>query len=139
MTNDDCRERFEQLLSPGGKILGTEFLSYDEAAGTVRLSFKPTDEFKNVLGIMHGGFVAAMLDEVAGLAGRLALPQDKAVPTLTLNVTFFSPTPISSLIGEAKVLKLGRTTAVIEAKLLSPEGKIFAMAGVTAAVTATTP
>ncbi|KHK92017.1 hypothetical protein LK12_13090 [Novosphingobium malaysiense] len=130
---------FERVLSPGARSLGTEFVAYDKAERIVHLSFSPKPEFANILGFVQGGYVAAMLDEAAGMAARLSLPVTRAVPTLTFNVTFLSPCPVTSLVGEGRVVKLGRTTAVLEAKLLGPDGKVLAQMSVTSAVIDVTP
>ncbi|HEX2794483.1 MAG TPA: PaaI family thioesterase [Croceicoccus sp.] len=131
---DPIFDHFDEVLSPGGRSLGAELLEYDKVEMRVRMSFDMTSQFTNILGNVHGGYVAAMLDEVAGMAAKLTLPLTKAVPTLSFNVTFLAPAPVGRIIGEGRVIKLGRTTAVLEARVMVPDGKVVALMTVTAAV-----
>ncbi|GGD45566.1 PaaI family thioesterase [Croceicoccus pelagius] len=131
---DPISELFDKVLSPGGRTLGAKLIAYDADERKVTLSFEALPEFTNILGNLHGGYVTAMLDEAAGMAAKLSLPLTKAVPSLCFTVNFLSPTPVGTVFGEASIIKLGRTTAVLEASLQSPDGKTCAMMTVTAAV-----
>ncbi|MBI1179201.1 MAG: hotdog fold thioesterase [Alphaproteobacteria bacterium] len=135
VASSDIEALFERVLSPGGRTLGTALVDYDAAERVVTLAFVAQPEFTNILGAVHGGYVAAMLDETAGMAAKLSLPLDKAVPTLDFNTTFLAPAPTGRLLGRGRVLRLGRRTAFMEALLTTEEEKVLARMTVTALVT----
>lgn len=74
--------------SPNG--LHLSFL-FDSEQGTAETWFVPDERLEGSLGIMHGGFVSLLLDEVMGkvLSGMAV-----KAPTANLNVQFRKPVPI---------------------------------------------
>ena len=57
--------------------------------------------------------------------------------TIDLNVSFLAPARPGPLIGEGRVLQLGRTVAFLEGQLLAPDGRIVARATASARVVPT--
>jgi uncharacterized protein (TIGR00369 family) len=62
------------------------------------------EEFLNPLGVVQGGFVAAMLDDTLGPALVCTLPPGQFAPTVELKVNFIRPAPLGALIGEGRVV-----------------------------------
>ena len=65
----------------------------DHEAGVVRVEFTVPDRFQGYPGVVHGGIVAAILDEVAGRAVLLEGSDDDLMATLRLDVRYRGPTP----------------------------------------------
>jgi len=57
--------------------------------------------------------------------------------TIDLNVSFLAPARPGPLIGEGRVVQLGRTVAFLEGQLLAPDGRIVARATASARVVPT--
>ncbi|MFP3224302.1 MAG: PaaI family thioesterase [Nitrososphaeria archaeon] len=69
------------------------------------------DSVTNVLGIVHGGFIAALLDTAMGsLLGKKAV-------TVNLNVEFIEPAFKGKLRAEGKVVRYGNDLVFTEGKV----------------------
>ena len=53
---------------PAASLLGFQLLEIDESKGTIRVRFTAKPEFTNPIGVVQGGFLAAMLDDTLGPA-----------------------------------------------------------------------
>lgn len=49
-------------------LLGWELVAVDPDAGTIEVAFRATEQFLNPVGVVQGGFLAAMLDDTLGPA-----------------------------------------------------------------------
>ncbi len=99
--------------------------------GKVSFSAIPGEEHYNPIGIVHGGFMATLLDSVAGCAVHTTLAQGEAYTTLTLEVKNLRPlTRDTGLVrAEGEVEYRGRRQATAEAKIYAEEtGKLLATA-----------
>ena len=65
----------------------------DREAGKVRCIMEVPERFNGYPGIVHGGIVAAMLDETSGRAVMLDGDFDNFMVTLKLEVIYRKPTP----------------------------------------------
>lgn len=78
-------------------------------------------------GFLHGGIIAALLDEVT--TGLINSKVKGVVFTAHLEVRFRRPAPINSkLIAEASILKEDRRIHYVQASLKDKEGNLFAEA-----------
>lgn len=59
---------------PAAVTLGFKLLEIDPELGTIRVQFEAKQEFLNPMGVVQGGFVAAMLDDTLGPALVCTLP-----------------------------------------------------------------
>ena len=82
---------------------------------------------------MHGGVLATICDSAAGCAVHSRLPKGRSYTTLDLNVKFLRPVLPDgrSYRCEGTVTHYGRRTALAEASLLDPKGKVCARAWTT--------
>ena len=85
-------------------------------------------------GVVQGGFLTAMLDESMGPAAFSALGPGHAIPTLDLNISFLRPATAGRLVGEGRVVHLGKTVAFLEGTLTDDEDELVARATATARV-----
>lgn len=136
--SSELLSRFEALKSPASRLLGLELIGFDPQQRVARMGFNAQDAFRNVLGGVQGGLVAAMLDEAAGVAARLCLEPDQVLPTLDLRVSFLAAAPLGRLYADTRCLRVGRRAAFLEADLITPDERMVARMNVTAIVSSLT-
>lgn len=99
--------------------------------GRAVFSALPGEEHYNPIGLVHGGFMATLLDSVAGCAVHTTLALGEAYTTLTLEVKNLRPlTRDTGMVrAEGEVTYRGRRQATADAKLYAAEtGKLLATA-----------
>lgn len=121
---------------PAAELLGWELIAVDPEAGTIELAFAAREEFTNPVGVVQGGFLAAMLDDTLGPALVATLPAGRFAPTLDLHVQFLRPARPGRLVGRGRVVKRGKDIAFLSGELLGPDGKEVAVATATARISA---
>jgi uncharacterized protein (TIGR00369 family) len=98
------------------------------ADGELTLNFTPKPFFCNPMGMIHGGFVASMLDESMGSA-ILAVTSGKNIgATISASIDFIRPAMLGTLATTSRVRNLGKSIAFVEAELWSSDGKLLAKA-----------
>ncbi|GIJ69632.1 PaaI family thioesterase [Virgisporangium ochraceum] len=122
---------------PAARTLGWHLEEVDPAAGTIRVAFEAAPEFRNPMGNIQGGFLAAMLDDTLGPALVATLEPTQFAPTLELKVSFLRPARPGRLVGTGRVVHRGGTIAFLEGDLRDPEGKVVATATATARIVRT--
>lgn len=65
----------------------------DQESGEVRVECQIPAEYQGYPGIVHGGIVAALLDEVAGRAVMIEGGDENLMATLRLTIRYRRPTP----------------------------------------------
>lgn len=95
-----------------------------------RAVFQGTPKLKhyNPLGSVHGGWFATLLDSALGCAVHTTLAAGRAYTTAELKVNITRPltskVPLVRAIGE--VIHLGNRMATADARLIGPDGKLYA-------------
>ena len=117
---------------PCAELLGWTLLDMDETAGTVRVGFTARPEFLNPAGFVQGGFLAAMLDDVMGPAALVMSDGWSFTSTIDMNVSYLAPAKAGPLIGEGRVIQLGRTIGYLQGELRDGAGTLIARATSTA-------
>jgi uncharacterized protein (TIGR00369 family) len=115
-------------ISPSAHHLGWKLLEYDAAMGHVRIGFQPRAEFLNPAGCIQGGFIAAMLDDCMGPAIWIHSSGQSYSATIGMQVNFLRTARLGPLVGEGKVLQLGKTIGFVESRLLDAEHQLLAQA-----------
>lgn len=119
---------------PAALLLGWKLLEVDHDQGTIKLEFQAKPEFLNPIGVIHGGFLAAMLDETVGGAIAALLDAGKFAPTVELKVNFIRPAHVGPLVAQAHVVHRGLTVVFLQGELYTVEGQLIATASATAQV-----
>ncbi|MDO9092941.1 MAG: PaaI family thioesterase [Rubrivivax sp.] len=90
----------------------------------------------NPMGGVHGGWYATLLDSAMGCAVHSGLPLGKAYTTLELKVNLVRAiTPqVQRVRAEGRVIHLGGQTATADARLVGPDGRLYAHASTTCLV-----
>ncbi len=120
--------------SPVRLLLGWQLLDVSPQIGTLHAQFKAKPEFLNPAGMVQGGLLTAMLDNVMGAALGARLKPGQFVVTLELKTSFFHPAREGTLIGEGHVIKQGKSIGFLEGHLKDTEGNLIAKASATARI-----
>lgn len=121
-------------LPPATSTLGFEIIAVDPDAGTIEVGFLAADTFLNPVGVIQGGFLAAMLDETLGPALIATLGPDQFAPTADLHIQFLRPAKPGRLIGRGRVVRKGRDLAFMSGELVDESGEVVAVATATATI-----
>jgi uncharacterized protein (TIGR00369 family) len=120
--------------NPFHRLLGVELL--EQSPGHARLRLPAREELRGgVAGSLHGGVLSALAD-IACLAAMQGLFDGRGRPagTAELNISYLRPALGASVIAEARVLKTGRTLAVIDVDITDPDGRLVAKSRVSYAL-----
>jgi len=120
--------------APIGKTL--DFLPIRVEPGLAIFQGEPLHRHYNPLGTVHGGWFATLLDSALGCAVHSKLPAGKAYTTLELKVNLVRALTVDvpRVRAEGRVIHLGGQTATAEAKLVGPDGRLYAHATTTCLV-----
>lgn len=129
----DFKAEFDRIIAPPvRKLLGAEVLEIDPEEGFARVAFTTRDDFLNLAGVVQGGILAAMLDSAMSYSAIARNRLKNRVPTLELKISFIAPAKPGRLIGEGRVIRMGRTIAFLEGKLMDEGGELLATSTATA-------
>lgn len=110
---------FARLL--GFRLVG---ITQDELVGEVAV----TDELANRNGVMHGGAIMAMADNLGGTATMINLPPGKTTTTVESKTNFLRPIRVGdTATGRSIPLHRGRTTMVWQTTISRGDGKVAAI------------
>ena len=101
-----------------GKHLGMEFKILEP--GHVEYYLNPSLQLEAIEGMTHGGAIAGFMDGILGVAALSAVEhQNKLVATIEFKINYLKPIFTNQeLIGTGKVLHLGKSTIVVEGKIM---------------------
>ena len=90
----------------------------------------------NPMGTVHGGWYATLLDSALGCAVHTKMPPGRAYTTAELGVNLVKAigTKVQRVRAEGRVLHSGRQLATAEARLVGPDGTLYAHATTTCLV-----
>lgn len=128
-------EFFEQLIgkeakdhspSPFGKWLNGKVVAVER--GRLEVSFEPRPEMANPGGILHGGAISAMIDELMGMT-VFTLGKEGFYVAINLNVDFLRPGKIGETITlDCQIIREGRTMVYANCSVFNSEKKLIAKA-----------
>jgi uncharacterized protein (TIGR00369 family) len=129
---------FDEFPKPAcAQTLGWELLSADEETGDVRVQLEGKTEFCNPSGNIQGRFLAAMLDDTLAPAVLVRSAGALYCATIDLRVSFLAPAKPGRLVGEGHIVKMGKTIAFLEGRLLDDHCEVAATATASARVVPT--
>ena len=128
-----ARFRNSKKRPPCSDTLGMELLSVNQDEQSLRMGFDVSASFANPTGAIQGGFITAMLDEAMSTCVIIASNVTMTAPTLELKTSYLRPLFPGRAEVEAKIIRMGKTTAFMEAACYDPEGRMVAKASATAA------
>jgi uncharacterized protein (TIGR00369 family) len=115
----------EYLPGFGAWLNGAVTAISDE--GDIKLAFEVRENMLNPMGAIHGGAVAAIIDEVLGFQIFIKSDEGAAYVSMTMNVDFLKAAKVGDIItGIPKVIRVGRRTANVRCDLLNQHGQLVA-------------
>ena len=124
------RALVDGTLPPAPLVLLLGFRAVEAEPGRVAFAGTPDESVYNVLGVVHGGLIAALCDTVAALAVRTTLEAGVGYTSIDLNVSYTRPVTRDSgaLRAVGTVVKPGRRVAFSQAEISDAAGKVVATA-----------
>lgn len=126
------RENMSKAIAfvPWAKELGLEFISVERGKASGKISWSEHLIGDPDTGIIHGGVITSLLDNLAGMAVVSALDEFRSTATLDLRIDYMRPAEKGSdIIGEAECYHLTRTVAFIRASAFQEgDDKVIATA-----------
>lgn len=113
---------------PCAELLGWHVLDARPKEGWIRIGFLARREFTNPAGFVQGGFLAAMLDDTMGPAAFVMSEGALYTVSIDMNVSYLAPASPGPLIGEGRVVQLGKSVGFLEATLIDEAGTVVARA-----------
>jgi uncharacterized protein (TIGR00369 family) len=113
-----------------------DFLPVEFEVGRAVFQGAPGPAHLNPMGTVHGGWYATMLDSALGCSVHCALPVGQSYTTLELKVNIvraLSPS-VQRVRAQGQVVHVGKQTATAEARLVGPDGKLYAHGSTTCLV-----
>ncbi len=110
--------------------IGLKITFFDDGDKSVRAEVIVPDDFNGYPGVVHGGIVAAILDEVSGRA-VIARGHDitNLFVTLKLEVRYRHPTPTDTpLTAVGTIVQAGKSRAKVHGEIRLPDGTVTAEA-----------
>jgi uncharacterized protein (TIGR00369 family) len=113
-----------------------DFSLVEVGEGRAVFQGQPQLKHYNPLGSVHGGWYATLLDSALGCAVHTAMPVGRAYTTAELGVNIVRAASFKSgpLRAIGTVLHAGRQLATAEARIVGPDGKLYAHATTTCLV-----
>ena len=113
-----------------------DFLLMEVSRGRAVFQGTPGPQLLNPLGTVHGGWFATLLDSALGCAVHTMMPPGRAYTTAELGVNLVRAiTPkVARLRAEGEVVHCGRQLATATARLVGPDGTIYAHGSTTCLV-----
>ncbi|MEJ2122232.1 MAG: PaaI family thioesterase [Alphaproteobacteria bacterium] len=121
-------------IPPSAKLLGCRPVEADPERGFCRSAFANKPEFRNPMGALQGGFVAAMLDDTMAVGGLFKIGGGYIVPTLEMKVNFVRPATTDEVFAEGWLVHAGRTIAFLGGRLPDANEEVCATATATAII-----
>src|SRR6478609_8793091 len=101
---------------PFSALLGFRYVSVDDAEAVVEAD--PGPEHCNGGGIVHGGFLAALLDTTTGWAVHARVPQGVAAPHVQLSIQYVrAAVPGIPLVCRGRATAVGRRIGSTDAEI----------------------
>lgn len=90
------------------------------------VKIKLSKKHNNLLGIVHGGVIASLIDSACSMSVIPHLGEDETIVTTGLQIQYFYSIASEDIIGRGHVVHYGRRVAYAEAEILDKEKKIIA-------------
>ncbi len=116
---------FDQLHGGRPDLLGYRMVSLGK--GRSEVSWTPGKNLSNPIGVVHGGFVGLIIDDICGMAIASILPDFRPFPTASMHIDFIRGIPIGHTAScRGVVVRAGRRITVADATITNQEGRLLA-------------
>ena len=111
---------------PFAKFLGITITHTAPDRVTAELPMR--EELNNRHGIMHGGAIMALADNLGGTCATANLPPGHGTATIESKTNFFAPVPVGDVArAECTPLHVGGSTIVLQTKITRNDGRLCAI------------
>jgi len=111
---------------PFAEFLGIKMTHVSAERVTAELVVRP--DLNNRFGIMHGGAIMALADNLGGTATSANLKDGQSTTTIESKTNFFAAIPIGDVAkAECTPLHRGRTTMVWQTRITRNDGRLCAL------------
>jgi 1,4-dihydroxy-2-naphthoyl-CoA hydrolase len=111
---------------PFANFLGLKVTSVSAERVTAELPVR--EELNNRFGIMHGGAIMALADNLGGTATTANLKPEQTTTTIESKTNFFAGIPVGDVAyAECTPLHRGRTTMVWQTRITRGDGRLCAI------------
>lgn len=126
----DDQDRQDRILAKArsnfAEHLGAQLTS--ASRDKVEFSMKVTSFLANSNGVLHGGAIMGLADNVGGVATILNLPEDRSTTTVESKTNFLRPVRMGETVrAVAEPLHRGKTTQVWQTSIIREDGKTAAI------------
>jgi uncharacterized protein (TIGR00369 family) len=111
-----------------------EVLEFDASQQLIKVQMQARPEFINPAGVIHGGMLAAMLDETLSPALAATLGPGEFAPTLETKVNFITPAKVGRVLGTGRIVRRGRSICFMDGQLHDEHGRLLATAMATSKI-----
>lgn len=113
---------------PIARTLGWRLIAIDDETGEIEIGFDGKPEFRNPAGYIQGGILTAMLDDSMGPAGLVASKGEAYTSSIDIHTHFLKPVRPGPITTRARVTRMGKRIAFLEAQLFDANGDLCARA-----------
>ena len=111
----------------GFQLVGAEY-------GRAVFRMEVLEHHKQIHKVVHGGVIAMLADTAGGFASFLAAPKGARVATIEMKINFLEPVAHGEIQADARVLRQGRTTSVVDCNVTDQNERLVAKALMTFSV-----
>jgi uncharacterized protein (TIGR00369 family) len=111
--------RLAEAINAKGFTAAAGFRIVAVQPGSAEVSLARRPDLLQFFGHFHGGVIAALADQAAGIAVTSSLPSGKIGVTVEIKVNFLSPADGSELVARAKTLKMSGSIGVAIVEVFS--------------------
>jgi 1,4-dihydroxy-2-naphthoyl-CoA hydrolase len=121
----------EAMIAASSKIGGLPSylgISIDEMTpGYLRASMPVREELLTIMGAIHGGVMAGLVDHALGCVLYPLMKPGQWAATTEFKINYLAAVKTGSLVAESRVLSCGRRSAVVRVEVAS-EGRLVCVA-----------
>jgi uncharacterized protein (TIGR00369 family) len=133
LSKADLKRAMERLRH-SNPINHFEFDLLKAEHGRVVFSMPVLEKHKQIHRVVHGGVLAMLADTAGGFAAFLAAPQGARVVTIEMKINFLEAVENGEIRADARVLRQGKTTSVVDCEVTDQDGRLVSKALMTFAI-----
>jgi 1,4-dihydroxy-2-naphthoyl-CoA hydrolase len=124
--NDGAINELAHQQPPFAQFLGMKITHVSPERVTAELVAR--EELNNRFGLLHGGAIMALADNLGGTATTANLKAGQSTTTIESKTNFFAAIPIGDVAyAECTALHRGRTTMVWQTRVTRGDGRLCAL------------
>lgn len=118
--------RGAELQPPYADLIGMKITLISKDKVLAELPVR--EELNNRFGVLHGGAVMSLADNIGGTATFANLREGERTATIESKTNFFAPVPVGdTAFAECTPLHKGRTTMVWQTRVTRGDGRLCAL------------